>query len=103
MLQPADINRRLGSGIVTTPDDLGAKLRALTATQLEVPPDALTPGALLGDDLGVDSLAAIEWGMSVEDTFDITLPEDAWEYTRVYGQVEQLVRTLVGKREKAQA
>ena len=41
--------------------------------------------------------------MSVEDTFDITLPEDAWEYTRVYGQVEQLVRTLVGKREKAQA
>lgn len=82
---------------MTITDPLSERLRALSAALLDVSPDALTPQALLGDDLGVDSLAAIEWGMAVEDAFAVLLPEDAWEYTRVYGQVEQLVRTLVAR------
>ena len=82
---------------MTTPDALADRLRSLSAALLDVSPDELTPEALLGDDLAVDSLAAIEWGMAVEDAFAILLPEDAWEYTRVYGQVEHLVRTLVAR------
>lgn len=76
------------------PDDLSGRLRALSAEQLEVAPAALVPDALLGDDLGIDSLSAIEWGMSIEDAFGISLPEDAWGYVRTYGMVEELVTRL---------
>ncbi len=76
------------------PGDLSGRLRALSAEQLEVAPAALVPDALLGDDLGIDSLSATEWGMSIEDAFGISLPEDAWGYVRTYGMVEELVTRL---------
>jgi acyl carrier protein len=77
-----------------SPPDLPAQLLALSAQQLEVAPAALLPDALLGDDLGIDSLSAIEWGMSIEDAFGISLPDDAWGYVRTYGMVEELVTRL---------
>ena len=52
---------------------------------------------MLGDDLGVDSLAAIEWGMSIEDEFGVSLPQDVWGYVRTYGMVEDLVRRTLRK------
>ena len=79
---------------MTTSDDLSARLRELSAEQLSVAPAELHADALLGDDLGIDSLAAIEWGMTLEDAFGISLPEDSWEHVRTYGQVEQLVARL---------
>jgi len=83
---------------VTTPADLSERLRALSAEQLSVPPAQLRPDALLTDDLGVDSLAAIEWGMTIEDAFEISLPEDAWEHVRTYGSVDELVLRLASAR-----
>ncbi len=80
---------------MTTPADLSQRLRELTAEQLSVSAAELTTDAELGDDLGLDSLAAIEWGMSIEDAFGIALPEDAWGYVRTYGMVDELVRSLV--------
>ena len=80
---------------MTTPADLSARLLDLSAEQLGVSPAELRPDALLGDDLGIDSLAAIEWGMTIEDAFGIALPEDAWGYVRTYGMVDELVRRLV--------
>lgn len=81
---------------------MSAQLSALTATQLSVPPAELRPDAVLTDDLGVDSLAAIEWGMVIEDDFGVTLPEDAWESVTTYGTLDELVRRLVAQREPAQ-
>jgi acyl carrier protein len=80
---------------VTTPADVTSRLLDLTAEQLSVSPAELTQDAELGDDLGLDSLAAIEWGMTIEDAFGISLPEDAWGYVRTYGMVEELVQRLV--------
>ena len=82
---------------MTAPDDLHERLLALSADRLDVGAAALAPGALLGDDLGVDSLAAIEWGMSIEDEFGVSLPSDAWDYVRTYGMVEDLVRRTLRK------
>jgi acyl carrier protein len=79
---------------VTTPADLSSRLLELSTEQLGVSAAELRPDALLGDDLGIDSLAAIEWGMSIEDAFGVSLPEDAWEYVRTYGMVDELVRRL---------
>ena len=79
---------------MTTPADLSARLLELTAEQLAVSPAELRPGAVLTDDLAVDSLAAIEWGMTIEDAFGISLPEDAWQHVTTYGDVEALVLRL---------
>ena len=72
---------------MTTPTDLTQRLRVLSGEQLSVAPAQLQPDASLLDDLGVDSLAAIEWGMSIEDVFGISLPEDSWERVLTYGMV----------------
>ena len=80
---------------MTTSPDLTQRLLALTAEQLSVSPAQLVRDASLVDDLGLDSLAAIEWGMAIEDAFGISLPEDAWDYVRTYGMVDELVRRLV--------
>lgn len=79
---------------MTTPADLSSRLLELSAEQLSVAPAELRADALLGDDLGLDSLAAIEWGMTIEDAFGISLPEDSWEHVRTYGMVDELVRRL---------
>ncbi len=87
---------------MSAPSELSERLRVLSAEQLSVRPAELHPEARITDDLGVDSLAAIEWGMSVEDEFGIALPEDAWESVTTYGTLDELVRRLVAQREPAQ-
>ncbi len=79
---------------MTTSADLSQRLCALSAEQLSVAAAQLRPAALLTADLGVDSLAAIEWGMTIEDAFGISLPEGAWEDVTTYGGVDELVRRL---------
>lgn len=88
---------------MTSPADLSQRLLELTAEQLCVSPAQLQPDALLDDDLGLDSLAAIEWGMSIEDAFGISLPEESWNHIRTYGMVDDLVQRLVRRSAAAQA
>ena len=77
-----------------TPIDLSSRLLELTAEQLSVAPAQLVRDASLAEDLGLDSLAAIEWGMAIEDAFGIALPEDAMERVSTYGDVQALVVDL---------
>ena len=79
---------------MTSPADVLQQLRQLTAEQLSVSPTELTADASLTEDLGLDSLAAIEWGMAIEDAFAISLPEDAMEHVKTYGAVQDLVQVL---------
>lgn len=79
---------------MTTRADLAPQLLALTAEQLSVAPSQLVAGASLAEDLGLDSLAAIEWGMAIEDAFGLSLPEDAMEHVTTYGDVVALVERL---------
>ena len=79
---------------MTTSPDLTQRLLALTAEQLSVSPAQLVRDASLVDDLGLDSLAAIEWGMAIEDAFGLSLPEDAMGRAPTYGDVEELVTRL---------
>lgn len=79
---------------MTTPDDRAQQLLDLTCEQLSVAPAQLVRDASLAEDLGLDSLAAIEWGMALEDAFGISLPEDAMEQVATYGDVQALVERL---------
>ena len=74
------------------------RVRTVIAVHLDVDPERLLPGARLGEDLCVDSLAAIELAMVLEDEFDIALPEEVLGCVRTYGDVVTLVRERVGTR-----
>jgi len=76
--------------------DVDTKLRNVVADQLDVDPDRLTPEARLGDDLCVDSLAAVELAMVLEDEFEISLPEEVLAGVRTYGDVVKMVTDQTG-------
>jgi len=74
------------------------RVRNVVAIHLDVDPGRLLPGARLGEDLCVDSLAAVELAMVLEDEFDIALPEEVLGCVRTYGDVVRLVQARVEKR-----
>ncbi len=52
------------------------KVRKLIAEKLQVDYNDVVPEASLIDDLGADSLALVELIMTMEETFDIEVPDD---------------------------
>ena len=77
---------------MTETAQLEPRVRSIVAIHLDVDPVRLQPGARLGEDLCVDSLAAIELAMVLEDEFDIALPEEVLRCVRTYGDVVSLVQ-----------
>jgi len=78
------------------PADVPGRLRWLVSAHLDVDPSRLEPQVRLGEDLCVDSLAAIELTMVIEDEFDISLPESEVADVRTYGDVLALVSARTG-------
>lgn len=74
------------------------RVRSIVAIHLDVDPKRLKPEARLGEDLCVDSLAAIELAMVLEDEFDIALPEEVLGCVRTYGDMVLLVDERVAGR-----
>ncbi len=52
------------------------KVRKLIAEKLDVDYNDVVPKAALIDDLGADSLALVEMIMTMEEEFDIEVPDD---------------------------
>lgn len=52
------------------------KVKKLIAEKLEVDPDDVVGKASLIDDLGADSLAIVEMIMTMEEEFDIDVPDE---------------------------
>lgn len=69
------------------------RIRLAVGTHLGVPADRLTGTALLGQELGVDSLAGIELAMALEEQFGVTLGEDVMSRVHTYGDLEGAVLT----------
>ncbi len=76
--------------------DVPGRLQWLVSAHLDVEPARLVPEVRLGEDLCVDSLAAIELAMVIEDEFDISLPEEVVADVRTYGDVLALVTARAG-------
>ena len=71
------------------------RVRDLASTHLDLAPERLRREALLGEDLGVDSLAAIELGMVLEDEFGISLPDDVLAEVLSFGDLVDVVTSRV--------
>lgn len=55
------------------------KIREILAQQLDIEEDSISLDSLLVEDLGADSLDAIDIVMSVEDEFGIEVPDEIIE------------------------
>lgn len=55
------------------------KIKAILAEQLDVDENSITQDSLIVEDLGADSLDAIDIVMSVEDEFGIEVPDEIVE------------------------
>merc|ERR1719324_872288 len=77
MGKPARAVRRVAAPMMA--DDVEGKLKGIIAEQLGVDADKVTPNASFTEDLGADSLDAVELIMAIEEAFDIEIPDDEAE------------------------
>lgn len=63
------------------------KMKDILVEQLECNPEDITMKSLLVDDLGADSLDAIDIVMSVEDTFKVEVPDEIIEKIETVGDI----------------
>ena len=67
------------------------KIRDLLAEQLDSPADSITPESDIIDDLEADSLTVLDMVMTLEDEFDIEIPDEDVEKLRTVGSVVSYV------------
>ncbi|MCI6305778.1 MAG: acyl carrier protein [Subdoligranulum sp.] len=67
------------------------KIRDLLAEQLDIPADSITPESDIIDDLEADSLTVLDMVMTLEDEFDIEIPDEDVEKLRTVGSVVSYV------------
>ncbi|MDQ6875867.1 MAG: acyl carrier protein [Actinomycetota bacterium] len=67
------------------------RVRSAVGAHLGIAADRLTDTALLGEELAVDSLAAIELAMALEEQFGVSLGEDVLSHVHTYGDLERAV------------
>lgn len=71
------------------------KIRELLAEQLDVDENSISKEDNLTDDLGADSLDAIDIVMSVEDEFKIEVPDEIIEKMRTVGDIVNFVENNI--------
>lgn len=64
-----------------------ARIKGIIVEQLGVNEDQVTPAAKLMEDLGADSLDAVELVMAIEEEFGIEVPDDEAEKLTSMGEI----------------
>jgi acyl carrier protein len=72
-------------------DAIHERLRALAGDQVDLSSAEVGLDADFMDDLGMDSLGLIEFQMSVEEAFDLTLPDERVDQIRTVRAAGELV------------
>ena len=76
-------------------DDWKKRLHDLVAQQLGVEQNEISSEARILDDLGADSLDVVELVMSLEEAFDIVVPDEDVETLQTIGDVENYLQPRV--------
>ncbi len=63
------------------------KVKAILAEQLEIKEDSIGMDSLIADDLGADSLDVVDLLMSLEDEFEIEIPDEEIENIKTVGNL----------------
>jgi len=71
------------------------KVRAILCEQLDVDEDKVTMDAVVTDDLGADSLNVVDLIMSLEDEFDVEIPDTEVENFKTVGDIVKYVESNI--------
>ena len=63
------------------------KVKMILANQFDVEEDTITPESNIQEDLGADSLDVVDMLMSLEDEFDVEIPDEKIETMRTVSDV----------------
>jgi acyl carrier protein len=68
--------------------------------QLGIQDNQLTPAARIEEDLGADSLDKVEIIMSVDERFNVSVPDEIAEQVKTVGDLFETLAQLLEKRER---
>ncbi len=69
------------------------KITDIISEQLEIDKSVIKSTSTLAEDLGAGSLDMIDLAMSIEDAFDIELPEDLIDKIKTVGDLAEYVES----------
>jgi len=72
------------------------KIKEILVDQLDVNEDSITLESVITDDLGADSLDVVDLVMSLEEEFDVEIPDEDIESIKT---VEDIVKFIESKKE----
>jgi len=78
--------------------DLEGHIRQILVNRLGLPAEDITLDARLQEDLGVDSLDAVEMAIAIERQFDVGLSDDQVASLKTVGDMVALVQRLAEER-----
>lgn len=67
------------------------KVKSIVADQLDVEEEKVVAEASITEDLGADSLDVVDLVMSIEEEFDIEIPDDAVEEIKTVGDIVKYI------------
>ncbi len=79
----------------TLSDKTIAKVQDILMEQLGIERNQIAPEALIMGDLGADSLDMVEIGMTVEETFNLSIPDEEMEEVRTVGDLQEALARLL--------
>ncbi len=69
------------------------KVKSIVADQLDVEEEKVTAEARITEDLGADSLDVVDLVMSIEEEFDIEIPDEAVENIKTVGDIVSYIES----------
>ena len=71
------------------------KIKDIIVEQLDVEEDAVTMEASITEDLGADSLDVVDLVMSIEESFDVEIPDEEVETIKTVGDFVKYIENKV--------
>lgn len=71
------------------------KIKDIIVEQLDVEENAVTMEASITDDLGADSLDVVDLVMSIEESFDVEIPDEEVENIKTVGDIVKYIENKV--------
>lgn len=69
------------------------KLQKILAAQFDIDPETVTPETDIQEDLNADSLDVVDLIMSVEDEFEVEVPDTAVDEVKTVGDLVRFIES----------
>lgn len=77
-------------------NEIRAEIRRIFVNEFEVEPERLVPEALLGADLGLDSLDAVDLVVAIKDAFGCRISEEEARSMKSLADVYEYLESYAG-------